>query len=275
MRFRNFLGALLAAASFSSAAAIPATETAELVEFYNASLDHYFITITPQEISDLDTGVHPGWKRTGYRFLVVKAGSTYAGSVPVCRFYGRPEKGIDSHFYSAKSTECEDVKTKFPDAWVFETAEAFRAFPVNADGTCPADTGRVNRLYNNRADVNHRYTDQPSVFFYMVGKGYTPEGDGNPNFPVAFCAPTRRLRRAAARRRRPGLHGHDEQPDAPAGLHADAHRPVHEHADQVRLGRAARAPRPRARRRSPSPAPRATRSMRRTPPGRPPRSRSA
>ena len=190
MRFRKFLGALLAAASLTAGAAVPATETAELVEFYNASLDHYFITITPKEISDLDTGVHPGWTRTGYRFLVVKAGSTYAGSVPVCRFYGRPDKGIDSHFYSAKATECEDVKTKFPDSWVFETGEAFRAFPVNADGSCPADTGRVNRLYNNRPDVNHRYTDQPSVFFYMVGKGYTPEGDGNPNFPVAFCAPT-------------------------------------------------------------------------------------
>ncbi len=190
MRLKNLLGALFAAASLSATAAVPATETAELVEFYNASLDHYFITIEPKEIADLDTGVHPGWARTGYRFLVVKSGSTYAGSVPVCRFYGRPEKGIDSHFYSSKASECEDVKTKFPDTWGFETPEAFRAFPVNADGTCPADTSRVNRLYNNRPDVNHRYTDQPGVFFYMVGKGYTPEGDGNPNFPVAFCTPS-------------------------------------------------------------------------------------
>ena len=190
MRLRKLLGTLFAAASLSATAAIPTTETAELVEFYNASLDHYFITTTAKEISDLDTGVHPGWARTGYRFLVIKPGSTYAGSVPVCRFYGRPDKGIDSHFYSAKASECEDVKNKFPDTWVFETGEAFRAFPVNSDGTCSADIGRVNRLYNNRPDVNHRYTDQPSVFFYMVGKGYTPEGDGNPNFPIAFCAPT-------------------------------------------------------------------------------------
>ncbi len=187
---RYLLGTLLAAATFSTGAVIPATETAEVVEFYNAALDHYFITLTPKEISDLDTGVHPGWARTGYRFLGVKPGSAQAGSVPVCRFYGRPEKGIDSHFYSSKASECEDVKTKFPDAWVFETAEAFRAFPVSADGTCPTDTGPVNRLYNNRADVNHRYTDQASVYYYMIGKGYTPEGDGNPAFPVAFCTPT-------------------------------------------------------------------------------------
>ena len=147
MRFRKLIGALLAAASFSAVAAIPPTETTEIVEFYNAALDHYFITLGPKEIQDLDSGVHPGWTRTGYRFLVVKNGSAYAGSVPVCRFYGRPEKGIDSHFYSAKASECEDVKNKFADAWIFETAEAFRAFPVNVDGSCPADTAPVYRLY--------------------------------------------------------------------------------------------------------------------------------
>jgi hypothetical protein len=187
MRFRKLIGALLAAASFSAVAAIPPTETTEIVEFYNAALDHYFITLGPKEIQDLDSGVHPGWTRTGYRFLVVKNGSAYAGSVPVCRFYGRPEKGIDSHFYSAKASECEDVKNKFAEAWIFETAEAFRAFPVNVDGSCPADTAPVYRLWNQRADVNHRYTDQLSVYQYMVSKGYKPEGDGNPQLPVAFC----------------------------------------------------------------------------------------
>ena len=39
-----------------------------VVEFYNAGLDHYFITWVPQEISDLDTGVHVGWSRTGKTF---------------------------------------------------------------------------------------------------------------------------------------------------------------------------------------------------------------
>ena len=188
MRFRKLIGALLAAASFSAVAAIPPTETTEIVEFYNAALDHFFITLGPKEIQDLDSGVHPGWTRTGYRFLVVKNGSGYAGSLPVCRFYGRPEKGIDSHFYSAKASECEDVKNKFPDAWIFETAEAFRAFPVNVNGSCPADTTPVYRQWNQRADVNHRYTDQLSVYQFMVSKGYKPEGDGDPQLPVAFCA---------------------------------------------------------------------------------------
>lgn len=181
--------ALTAAVSMAARAAVPASETAELVEFYHAGLDHYFVTIAPAEIADLDNGRHPGWARTGRGFPVVRTGSALAGSVPVCRFYGRPEKGIDSHFYSAKAAECDDVRIKFADAWVFETPEAFRAFLVGAGGTCPADTVPVTRLWNTRADVNHRYTDQPSVAAEMIGKGYVAEGDGNPGFPVAFCRP--------------------------------------------------------------------------------------
>ena len=36
---------------------------------------------------DLDTGVHPGWARTGYTFLAIKAGEQVAGSTPICRFH--------------------------------------------------------------------------------------------------------------------------------------------------------------------------------------------
>ncbi|HTP99109.1 MAG TPA: hypothetical protein VMN56_07265, partial [Casimicrobiaceae bacterium] len=129
MRFRLFVGALCAAFSLCAAAAIPATEQTTVVEFYNATLDHYFITADAKEIADLDSGVHAGWVRTGYKFAVIKAGSTYAGTSPVCRFYS-PVPTIDSHFYSAKPSECDDVKTKFPDTWQFESAEVFRAFLV-------------------------------------------------------------------------------------------------------------------------------------------------
>jgi len=188
MRLRFFLGALLAAASFCATAAIPASEQAVAVEFYHAGFDHYFITAAPSEISDLDTGVHTGWTRTGYRFSVIKPGSTYPGTSPVCRFFS--EK-LSSHFYSAKSAECDEVKVKFPETWLFEAPEVLRAFLVNpATGECPADTTAVYRLYNNRADANHRYTDQLSVFVFMKGKGYIPEGDGSPALPVAFCTPS-------------------------------------------------------------------------------------
>src|SRR5437773_12057822 len=77
-----------------------------VVEFYNALLDDYFVTANAAEISDLDTGVHPGWLRTGYRFLAyADAPSAPAGASPVCRFYVQPAFG-DSHFYSADRQEC-------------------------------------------------------------------------------------------------------------------------------------------------------------------------
>src|SRR4030095_16165401 len=75
MRLRCLLGALCAAFSMSAAAVIPATEITQAVEFYHAQLDNYVITADDKEKNDLDTGVHPGWTRTGYRFSVIKAGS--------------------------------------------------------------------------------------------------------------------------------------------------------------------------------------------------------
>ena len=85
--------------------------------------------------------------RTGYRFPVVKIGAEQAGTTATCRFYGRPEAKIDSHFYSSKLLECEEVKKKFPLAWQFEAEEVFRAFAVNPEtGQCPVDTGPVYRL---------------------------------------------------------------------------------------------------------------------------------
>ena len=195
MNMRKSLLLLLATAvavvALPARAIIPAASQAQAIEFYNATLDHYFVTADPAEASDLDTGVHPGWTRTGIAFQVLKTGAAnLAGSTPVCRFYGKPSAGLDSHFYTSSPVECAAVKQKFPDQWQFESAEVFRAFPVDAvTGKCPAETGPVYRLWNNRADVNHRYTDQLSVYQQMVAKGYVPEGDGDPKLPVAFCTP--------------------------------------------------------------------------------------
>ncbi len=191
MRKKFLLGLLFAVTSLTGFSAVPTDAQTELVEFYNKSLDHYFVTIEPVEIANLDSGKLVGWERTGYRFPVVKSGATTANTTPVCRFYGRPEAGIDSHFYSSRPEECEAVKVKFEKEWLFESPEVFRAFAVDPNtGNCPTDTSPVYRLWNKRADVNHRYTNQLSVYNAMIAKGYVPEGDGNPLQPVAFCEPT-------------------------------------------------------------------------------------
>ncbi len=157
-------------------------ELRDVVEYYNMGLDHYFITYGAQEISDLDTGVHKGWARTGYSF---KAHTTpQTGTSPVCRFYIPPAQG-DSHFFGRGQKECNDTAAKFP-TFVNEDP-AFMQMFLPVAGACPANTTEVYRVFSNRADANHRYMTDKAVRDQMVAKGWIAEGDG-PN-RVVMCAP--------------------------------------------------------------------------------------
>jgi hypothetical protein len=154
------------------------------IEFYNAGLDHYFIATNPKEISDLDTGVHPGWARTGQGFGVWNAAGT--ASSPVCRFYIPPGYG-DSHFFSASPTECGQTSDKFP--WLIEeSVEVFYVgLPDATSGACASNEVPVFRLWNGRADSNHRYTTSPAIKATMITQGYIAEGYGPDQ--VAMCSP--------------------------------------------------------------------------------------
>jgi len=165
-------------------------QSKDLIEFYHRELDHYFLTGDRNEITALDTGVHPGWARTGYGFQVLDAGDPrLATSIAVCRFYGNPLRGLDSHFYSATRQECDDVQRRFPEDWLLESSDFFRVIPLDgATGLCPAGAKPVYRLYNGRADVNHRYTTDVAVADAMVARGYTIEGTGSGARPAVFCA---------------------------------------------------------------------------------------
>ena len=153
------------------------------VEFYNVALGHYFVTANAREISDLDTGVHGGWARTGQQFQTyVQDPTPQSGPFPlasVCRYYGLPAFGLDTHFYSAFADECEAVKVNWPDQWDLETSDAFHVhLPDASTGACPQDTAALYRLYNNRPDVNHRYTTDLSIRQQMIDQGWIPEGFG-------------------------------------------------------------------------------------------------
>jgi hypothetical protein len=152
------------------------------VEFYNAALDHYFVTTSASEIADLDAGVHSGWARTGQRFATYVRDPTPATSAlplaRVCRYYGQPAFGLDTHFYSAFQEECEAVTNLWPDRFTLETADAFRTHLPDAGGACAAGTSPLFRLYNARADVNHRYTASLAVRDEMIAKGWIAEGYG-------------------------------------------------------------------------------------------------
>jgi hypothetical protein len=173
----------------NSARAATGATSPVAIEFYRAAADHYFISADPAEILKLDTGVLAGWARTGQAFAVYPAAdSTLPNHSPVCRFYGRPEAGLDSHFYSASPAECQAVIDRFSNAWIYESGDVFAvSLPSPADGSCAVGTLPLYRLYNNRADVNHRYTTSLVIQAQMVAAGWIAEGYGPHD--VAMCVP--------------------------------------------------------------------------------------
>lgn len=162
--------------------------TVVAVEFYNAALQHYFISTDPGEINDNDTGVHVGWERTGFRFLAYA--TPVAGTNPVCRFYRKPEFG-DSHFYSADPAECARTATEHPVDWIYESANVFYiSLPNTTTGTCPPGTLPVWRFFN-QVTTNHRYTTDVATRDDMNSQPavWTPEGYGpGPYYPI-MCTP--------------------------------------------------------------------------------------
>ena len=159
-----------------------------VVEFYSAALDHYFISSNPAEINDLDTGVHPGWVRTGLRFLAYGDPAQAPLTVsPVCRFYLNPALG-DSHFYSGDPAECAATLARFGNAWTYESASVFWiVLPDRTTGACPLGLKPVYRFFHS-ARTNHRYTtelvvrDDLSFRPGWIAEGYGPEA-------VIMCSP--------------------------------------------------------------------------------------
>ena len=103
-----------AAFAFASLWALnAAAATVEVIEYYNASQDHYFISSLAADINALDSGQFKGWVRTG-NDRSARIRQATAGASPVCRFYIPPAQG-DSHFYSASPTECAQTAEHVPD----------------------------------------------------------------------------------------------------------------------------------------------------------------
>jgi len=155
----------------------------DVVEYYNATLDHYFITWIAAEQASLDAGNTPTrWSRTGQSFRAYAA--PQGGTSPVCRYYLPPAFG-DSHFFGRGTAECDATGVAHP-AFVLEDAQ-FMHVVLPSAGACPAGTTPVYRVFSNRSDANHRYLTDRALRDQMVAKGWLAEGDG-PDL-VVMCAP--------------------------------------------------------------------------------------
>jgi serine protease len=160
------------------------TMRATVVEYYNAELDHYFMTWAAEEILLLDAGTAiKGWRRTGKAFEVLLTPAL--GAAGVCRIYIPPGLG-DGHYFGRDATECTKTLTSHPT--FVDEAPAFFYLYTATGGACPAATLPVYRVFSNRADVNHRYTTERPVRDAMVARGWLAEGDGEDH--VVMCTPS-------------------------------------------------------------------------------------
>ncbi len=163
----------------------PTAGKVSVVEYYRAAVGHYFMTTERAEIDALDNGTIRGRARTGQTFEAYPPFD--ASHAPVCRFYGRSEAGLDSHFYSASISECQELIARYSNAWIYESGNVFTIdVPDPVKGAWAPTALPVYRLYNDRADVNHRYTTSLALRAQMINAGWITEGYGP--LGVAMCA---------------------------------------------------------------------------------------
>jgi len=161
--------------------AVRVASSVPVVEYYSATLDHYFISAGHDEIATVDRGGMGDWKRTGQGFVAwTSAADAPPGAVPVCRFYAR---GPNSHFYTGSPQECDQLKalerSQRADAqargqtfqgWAYETVAFWALLPQG--GQCPSGLYPVWRAFNNRSlqmDANHRFMKDLVQRESMVG----------------------------------------------------------------------------------------------------------
>ena len=159
-----------------------------VVEYYNAELDHYFITASPAEAAQLDATVGGAFERTGFFFYAwIDPAAAPADASPVCRFYAGANVLINSHLLLRRRGGVP-VRPR-PLARHLASRAVRRVLRPGArrGRTLPANTLPVYRFFNNRRDANHRYTVDLSVRRAMVNRGWVAEGNGTT--ATVFCSP--------------------------------------------------------------------------------------
>jgi hypothetical protein len=167
----------------------PVPHVRRAVEYFHSGLGHYFMTDNADEIDMLDSGRPSGWQRTGMSFNVVDSAADPSGkAVPVCRYYGNPAYGLDTHFYSGSADQCAAMQRLWPGQWILESDDVFQVYmPDSITGACPSGSLPIYRTWNQRSDTNHRYTTDVRVQTMMMAAGFVAEGYGSP--AVAMCTP--------------------------------------------------------------------------------------
>ncbi len=176
-------GVLTAAATYALCAfsAQVQAQTVTVVEYYNKTLDAYFVTGRAGEQSALD-GV-ADFQRTGMTFQATAVAGATASQTKICRFYiSLASPFVSSHFYGRQGVDCESIVAQNVPGFTYEDYDFATQEP--AGGVCGAGTKAIYRGFRAAANgktSNHRYSAGPTTYNAAVGAGYAGEG-------IAFCA---------------------------------------------------------------------------------------
>jgi uncharacterized protein (DUF1800 family) len=163
----------------SVATAQAATPSTQIVEFYLAPANKYYLSALPAEWAALDAATSIGWRRTGVTYSAANANE--AGALPVCRFFA---PSVGSHFFSVDATECALLSRTA--GFINEGIAWYAVAPNNK--ICASNTVGLYRTFNNGASANngpanHRYFTDYSFYQSYAYKGYALEG-------LTMCLPT-------------------------------------------------------------------------------------
>jgi len=156
----------------------PPLPHAQVTEYHNVLLDHYFLSSSESENAYIDQGhAGPGWERTGESFHAAALAPCY-GLSKVFRFY---DASANTHFFTVDAQECGGLRAA-GSGWTPEGVAFGATMPVNGACVGYGETA-VYRLYNNRwmfNDSNHRYTIHGDIYKQIMDRGWIGEG-------VAMC----------------------------------------------------------------------------------------
>ena len=179
-RIRVVFSTLLTLVACSLVAAANA-QPVTVVEYYNATLDAFFITGRSGEQGTLDA--LPQFTRTGMSFQASSAAGATLPAVKVCRFYvNLASPLVNSHFYGLENVDCESLVAMNLVGFNWEGYDFAVRQPTG--GVCPEGTTAIYRSFRAATTgktANHRYTSSVGTYTATAATGYAYE-------QVAFCS---------------------------------------------------------------------------------------
>ncbi len=130
-------------------------QSVTVVEFYNKSLDAYFITGRADEQATLD-GLQAAFQRTGMTFQATSLATAPSSLTKICRFYiSATQPFISSHFYGRQGADCDGIRDQNLPTFAWEGFDF--AIQTTVD-SCVAPIYRSFRAAANDKTPNHRYS---------------------------------------------------------------------------------------------------------------------